>query len=96
MAGLLSIVEANRLTKLQRFVEAACLVPGENAVTNPRDIKALSTAARKFAEAGAYKEAAGVIDQLREAFKDSTWETGVNVRCDDVLQDWSFHKKIGA
>ena len=93
MAGLLTVVESNHITRLQRYVEAACLVPGENAITEPKSVKNLAMAVRKFAEAGARTEVVDTVKDLRKSFEGTSWEPGVNARCDALIKHWTFQPK---
>lgn len=88
MAALLNTAEAGRITRLQRYVEAACLVPGDDAITNAKDVKALVMAIRKFAEAGARDEAALQCQRLVDTLAGTAWHTQVQERVDYLLRLW--------
>jgi hypothetical protein len=93
--ALLSIVDTSNIVRLQKYVKAATLVPGDSAAISARNLNSLAAAIRAFAEAGAKPEAAEQATSLLKAFEGTRWEKGVERRVTDMLKQWRFEKAIG-
>lgn len=90
---ILDVVDNADLTKLQRFVLATTLVPGEDASVSARDLNNLGKAVKAFAEAGARDHAESAMDKLVDAYKGTPYHDGVVQRVNTVKKRWHFQAR---
>ena len=88
MAALVNMVDAARLTRLQRYVKATTLVPGDDAGISARDVNNLAAAIKAFAEAGAQGDAAVQAVALAKVYEGTDWHHEVSIRVDALLKQW--------
>lgn len=87
---LLDVVDNAWLTKLQRFVQATTLIPGEEAAISARDLTNLGKAVKAFAEAGARDHAESAMDKLVDAYKDTPYAADVVQRVNIIKKRWAL------
>jgi LPS sulfotransferase NodH len=91
---LVNMVDAANLTRLQRYVRATTLVPGDDAAVSAREANNLASAIKAFAEAGAQKDAAEQAVALLKAYEGTRWHAQVESRVRTLLKQWHFEKLI--
>lgn len=90
---LLDIVDNAHLTRLQRFVQATTLVPGDAAVS-AREVNNLAKAVKAFAEASAHKHSVATMDLLLRAYADTPYLDDLTKRVDSIKGRWRVAKVI--
>lgn len=92
--ALLDIVDNADLTKLQRFVQATTLIPGDDASLSARDLNNIAKAVKAFAEAGARHHAEQAMDKLVAAYKGTPFHDDVVQRVNTVKKRWHFQARV--
>lgn len=93
---LVNMVDAANLTRLQRYVKATTLVPGDDAGISARTANNLAMAIKSFAEAGAQADAAEQCRSLVTLYEGTRWHEQVRRRVETILKTWHFEKLIEA
>jgi hypothetical protein len=91
--ALLDIVDNADLTRLQRFVQATTLLPGEDAAISSRDLNNLAKAAKAFAEASSREHAITSMEKLVAAYEGTRFHGDVERRVDTVVKRWKFQAR---
>ena len=94
MAALVNMVDSANITRLQRYVKATTLVPGDDAGISAREVNNLATSVKLFAEAGAQKDAAVQAVALAKVYEGTSWHPEVKRRVETLLKQWRFEKLI--
>lgn len=92
--ALLDVIDNANLTRLQRFVQATTLVPGDDAGISAKHVNNLARAVKMFAEAQALKVAAEQMEALVTAYEGTPWQPEIRKRADTVLRRWRTQKAI--
>lgn len=85
--ALLDIVDNAALTRLQRFVQATTLVPGDASVS-AKQVNDLARAVKAFAEASAHRHSSDAMDQLIKAYAGTGYEEDLQKRVDSIRGRW--------
>lgn len=92
--ALLDLIDNAHLTRLQRFVQATTLVPGDDAGISARQVNNLARAVKMFAEAQALPIAAEQLAALVAAYADTPWQPEIAQRADAITRRWRMQKAI--
>lgn len=90
---LLDIVDNADLTRLQRFVQATTLIPGDDAGISARDLNGLAKAVKAFAEGGSRKHAKGAMARLRKAYEGTPYADEIDARTGAITRRWAFQAR---
>ena len=91
---LVNMVDAANITRLQRYVKATTLVPGDDASISAKTVNDLATSVKLFAEAGAQRDAATQARALADIYRGTPWHIEVSRRVDIILKQWRFQNLI--
>lgn len=92
--ALLDVIDNANLTRLQRFVQATTLVPGDDASISARQVNNLARAVKLFAEAQAPKIAAEQMEALVAAYAGTPWHEEIEKRAKVITSRWRMQKAI--
>ncbi|TXH09355.1 MAG: hypothetical protein E6R04_08365 [Spirochaetes bacterium] len=92
--ALVNMVDSANITRLQRYVKATTLVPGDDAGISARTVNNLAAAVKGFAEAGAQRDAAAQAQALAKVYEGTAWYPEVHRRVETLLKQWRFEKLI--
>jgi hypothetical protein len=93
--ALVSMVDAALVARLQRYVKATTLVPGDDAAVSARVVNNLAMSIKLFSEAGAQRDAAAQAVTLVSVYAGTPWHTEVERRVNAILKQWRFENLIG-
>ena len=92
--ALVNMVDSALIVRLQRYVKATTLVPGDDAGISAREVNNLAAAIKAFAEAGAQKDAAVQAVALAKVYEGTDWHPEVSRRVNAILKQWRFEQVI--